>query len=178
MENISYLRIGDHKNTVRVDQNVTSIPFKTLAGSGAYGDTVLRSLQDPASSGFCFLEINHYLCGMNVLKVEKKTKHRVDQLKLFVLILCLLNDIHLSDTYATVLAYFMQYKVSTKTDYLIIKSGIVKNAKGLKNIKSRLHKLGFLRRNPSEYNSYELNFKAGFSLDDNDLKLLLTLNNN
>lgn len=113
---------------------------------------------------------------MKVLKIEKKTKTKTEQIKLFLSILCTLNNIVLSDTDKLILAYFIQYRISHKTDELILASGIVKDIGMLRNVKYRLCKKGFLKRDAKEYKTYELN-GADMNFEDNDLRMLIKLDN-
>lgn len=115
---------------------------------------------------------------MRALKIEKKTDSKTQQIKLVLSIICLLNNITLSETDYISLAFFIQYKMSHKTDDLIIKSGVVKNMDVLRNVKTRLCKKGFLKRDPKEYKTYDLNMSAGeFNWEDNDIRLIIKLNN-
>ena len=94
---------------------------------------------------------------MKVLKIEKKTTTKTEQIKMFLAILCTLNSIVLSSTEMSILAYYIQYRISIKTDDLIIASGIVKDIGLLRNAKYRLCKKGFLKRDSKEYKTYKLN---------------------
>jgi hypothetical protein len=114
---------------------------------------------------------------MRALKIEKKTTSKIEQLKLIVTILCTIGGLPLSDTEVSVLAFYIQYKLSHKTDELLINSGIVKNLDVLRNVKTRLYKKGFLKRNKLEYKTYELNMNSQFNLDDNDIRLVIKLDN-
>jgi hypothetical protein len=114
---------------------------------------------------------------MKGLKIEKKTKTKVEQIRLVVAIICLLNDIILSDTQLLALCYMIVYGISRQTDELIIRSGIVKDKKVLSNVKTKLCKKGFLKRNDKEYRTYTLNLNKDFSIDDNDIRMLIKLNN-
>jgi hypothetical protein len=113
---------------------------------------------------------------MKGLKIDKKTKTKTEQIKLFMSILCLLNEIELSETEINILSYYIQYKISSKTDDLIIASGIVKNISILRNMKYRLCKKGFLKRDSKEYKTYELNGKD-MNFEDDDVRLLIKLDN-
>lgn len=112
---------------------------------------------------------------MKVLKIEKKTKTKTEQIKLFLAIICTLNNIVLSNTDMSILAYYIQYRISTKIDDLIITSGIVKDIGMLRNAKYRLCKKGFLKRDSKEYKTYELNGDVNF--EENDLRLIIKLDN-
>lgn len=113
---------------------------------------------------------------MKVLKLEKKTTTKTQQIMLYLSILCTLYNKVLPQTEMLILAYYIQYRISHKTDELILNSGIVKDIGALRNMKYRLCKKGFLRRDPKEYKTYELN-GADMNFEDNDLRLLIKLDN-
>ena len=91
-------------------------------------------------------------------------------------IMCILNDIEISSTDISILAYYIQYGISHKTDSLIIDSKIVRDIGILRNAKYRLSKKGFLRRDPKEYKTYELN-GSDMNFGDDDIRLLIKLDN-
>lgn len=93
---------------------------------------------------------------MNEFKVTKKTKTKVDQYKFLISLMCLMNNIKLSETNITVLAYLVHYGVSDETDQFIMDSGIFDDKQLLRNAKTRLFKKGFLKRGDM-YKTYELN---------------------
>jgi hypothetical protein len=99
---------------------------------------------------------------MNVINVDRKVQSHTDQIELVISILCFLNNIRLSKTHQKVLAYFVVYGLKEKTDDLLINSKIVPHVESLRNVKTKLHKLGFLKRFPGVYNSYELNLNSAF----------------
>lgn len=101
----------------------------------------------------------------NTIQIIKKTDSKTNQIKLVLDLLCLMNDIDLSKTEKMVLTYLVVYKVSEKTDKLLLDSQIVKTVESLRNIKSKLTKLGFLKRSEDRYKSYELNMDPNFILD-------------
>ena len=118
-----------------------------------------------------------YVCIMKIT-LKKKTSNKTEQIKLVTSLLCLVNDIHLSDTQLSVLAYYLTYKISEKTDELLINSKIVKDVSSLRNIKTKLRKLGFLKRTKELYKSYELNLsKDHLNLEDNEIAVLIKIDN-
>lgn len=114
---------------------------------------------------------------MKGFKIEKKTKTKMEQIRLVISILCTVNGIILSDTQLITLCYFVVYGLNKQTDDLIIRSGVVKNKKILNNIKTFLCNLQFLKRNDKEYRTYTLNMNKDFSIDDNDIRMLIKLDN-
>jgi hypothetical protein len=120
-----------------------------------------------------------YFWLMKVFKLEKKANSKTDKLELIVSILCLFNGIHLSKTDIRVLAYYMVYSLTEKTDNLILASKIVKNVNTLRTVKVRLHKLGFLKKDKDLYKSYELNLSKDvkdFNNDD-EVKMIINIDN-
>jgi len=111
------------------------------------------------------------------MKIEKKTNGKTEQLKLVISILCLINEVHLSETELNVLSYYMAYKISEKTDNLLISSKIVKDVPSLRNIKTKLRRLGFLKRTKELYKSYELTLSKDFNIEENKFNLLIKIDN-
>ncbi len=120
-----------------------------------------------------------YFWLMKVFKLDKKANGKVDKLEMIISILCIFNNIHLSDTDIRVLAYFMVYKINEKTDKLLINSKIVKNIGTLRNIKTRLFNLGFLKKDKDLYKSYEVNLSPEFEAfnDDDQIKMIINIDN-
>ena len=115
---------------------------------------------------------------MKVLKLEKKADSKTNKLELIISVLCFFNGIHLSETEIKVLAYFVVYKINEKTDNLLITSKIVKNVDRLRNIKVKLYKKGFLKRDKDLYKSYEVNFSKEFKdFDDDEIKMVINIDN-
>jgi hypothetical protein len=113
---------------------------------------------------------------MKVIEITKKTNSNVDQMVMIISILCLVNDIHLSDTEVNVLAFFVVYGLKDSTDNLLISTETVKNMDSLRNVKSRLTKLGFLKRTKELYKTYELNMDKDFRYE-NQWNLLIKIDN-
>jgi hypothetical protein len=109
--------------------------------------------------------------------IEKKTGSKTDQIRLVISLLCMINDIHLSDTELNVLSYYITYKISEKTDNLLISSKVVKDVSSLRNIKTKLRKLGFLKRTKELYKSYELNLDKKFNIEDDQIALIIKIDN-
>jgi hypothetical protein len=114
---------------------------------------------------------------MKLIKIEKKTNGKTEQIKLVLSILCLINGIHLSDTELSVLSYYMVYKISEKTDDLLINSKVVKDISALRNIRTKLKRMGFLKRTKELYKSYELAMSKDFNLEDNQISLAIKIDN-
>lgn len=113
---------------------------------------------------------------MKVIEINKKTNSKVNQALVLLQVLCLLNDIHLSLTDLTILAYYVVYQINEKTDALVIDSGLIKNLNNLRNVKTRLFNLGFLRKTKELYKTYELNLDEKFELQDT-MKILIKVDN-
>jgi len=71
----------------------------------------------------------------------------------------------------------MAYKISEKTDNLLISSKIVKDVPSLRNIKTKLRRLGFLKRTKELYKSYELTLSKDFNIEENKFNLLIKIDN-
>ena len=120
---------------------------------------------------------NLYFWIMKVFKLDKKANGKVNKLELIISVLCTFNNIHLSETDIRVLAYYIVYKINEKTDRLLITSEVVKNIGTLRNIKTRLFKLGFLKKDKDLYKSYELNLSDDFMdfNDDDEVKMIINI---
>ena len=85
-----------------------------------------------------------------------KTKTKVDQYKILISLICLINNIDISNTDITVLSYLIHYGINDATDELIVSSGVVKHLGILRNVKTKLLKKGFLTRDDM-YKTYSVN---------------------
>jgi len=112
---------------------------------------------------------------MKLIKLAKKTKHKTEQMELVISIVCMVSGIKLSETDIKVLAYFVIHGVKKSTDALLVNSGVTK-IRNLDNIKTRLTRLGFLRKTKDLYKSYELNISKDFT-NDNIMNLLIQIDN-
>jgi len=110
---------------------------------------------------------------MNIIRIEKKLQNQTDQVELIISILCFLNGIHLSKTEQKALSFFVVYGMSDKTDQLLVKSNLLPNTGSIRNLKTKLHKFGFLKRIPGVYKSYEVNLSDDFKMDDNVISLVI-----
>jgi hypothetical protein len=122
---------------------------------------------------------NPYFWMMKVFKLDKKTNSKTHKLEMIISVLCLFNSIHLSETDIKVLAYYIVYKLTEKTDKLLLASKIVKNINTLRNVKVRLYKLGFLKKDKDLYKSYEVNLSKDFIdfNDDEEIKMIINIDN-
>ncbi len=84
---------------------------------------------------------------MNVIKITKRTKTKLEHTKLIVAIYCLLSGIKISDTESTIYSYFIIYKINDSTKKLIFDSELIHNNNSYKNILSKLKKLGLIQKN-------------------------------
>lgn len=110
---------------------------------------------------------------MSVVKINKKVAHHTDQIETAISIICLMSDIHLSKTERKVLAFLVVYGIKESTEKLLINGKTVKNLQSLRNIKTKLYKMGFLKRDDDNlYKTYELNLDKDFNLQDEITMLL------
>jgi hypothetical protein len=97
-------------------------------------------------------------------------------MELVISVLCILNGIHLSKTEVSVLAHYMAFGVKETTDDLLLNSKILNDTSSLRNMKTRLKKLGFLKRTNELYKSYELNTKDSYKNED-VINMLIKIDN-
>ena len=112
---------------------------------------------------------------MKLIKLIKKTNHKTEQIELIISIICMVNCIKLSETEIRVLAYYVVHGLKDTTDKLIINSKVI-TSRSLDNIKTKLLRLGFLKRTKELYKSYELNLSKDYT-DNNILNLFITIDN-
>lgn len=79
-----------------------------------------------------------------LIKMVKTVDTKIDLAKAIIQITICFNDVKLSDTEITILAYFMVYKITQDTKKLIISSGICKNTNTVKTIMSKLKSLNLV----------------------------------
>ena len=101
---------------------------------------------------------------MQLVRINKQTKNRVEQAKVFISIFCLLLGIKLSDTERTVLAYLICYKITQTTKDLILKSRILQTEASLRNTISKLKNSGFLKKD-HKTKEYSITDSLNLSLD-------------
>lgn len=101
---------------------------------------------------------------MQLVKVVKKTKSKIEQAKTLLKIFCLLSEIKLSESELTVLAYFLVYKITQETKDLIIKSEIF-NEDSLKNAISKLSRVGLIKKSAGRRKEYLINENINLTLD-------------
>lgn len=112
---------------------------------------------------------------MKVIELNKKTNNKVDQLELAISVVCLVSGVTLSKTAIKVLAYYVVYGIKKATDDLLINSNIV-NLTNLRNIKTKLIKLRFIKKTEGLYKSYELALSKDF-VPEKELKLFIKIDN-
>lgn len=74
------------------------------------------------------------------------------------------------------MSYFVVHGVKESTDNLLIESGVTKRD-ALRNTKSRLVRLGFMKRTKELYSSYELALDKNF-VNDKSIRILIKIDNN
>jgi len=77
----------------------------------------------------------------SLVKMVKQVSTKIELAKTIVNISMCFNNIKLSDTEVSVLAYFMVYGINTQSKNLIVKSEICKNLANIKTIMVKLKKL-------------------------------------
>ena len=80
----------------------------------------------------------------SLIKIAKKVTTKIELAKNVINIFTCFNDIKLSETETTVLAYFMVYGINQQTKNLIVKSGVCKNTNNIKTIMVKLKKLNLI----------------------------------
>lgn len=113
---------------------------------------------------------------MKVIKIEKKTKYKTDQIELVISIICLVEGHRLSKTDIKVLSFFVVHGLKDTTEQLLINSGIVKDMPQLRNVKTKLTNKKFLKKEPNIYKSYELNLSKNF-INDPVLNVFIKIDN-
>lgn len=113
---------------------------------------------------------------MKTIEITKKTAHKTNQMEQVISILCLVNEKKVSKTEVRVLAYYVVHGMKESTDKLLINSKIIKKD-ALRNMKTKLMNMGFLRRTKELYNSYELALSKDFSPSDKTINILIKIDN-
>lgn len=99
---------------------------------------------------------------VSLMKMEKSTPTKVDLAKNILRISLCFNELKLSDTETTVMAYFMVYGVNQQSKNLLIKSTVCKNLQNIKTIMVKLKKLGLIYKddlNGKVYVAQSLSFE-------------------
>ncbi len=78
---------------------------------------------------------------VSLLKMVKTVTTKIEMARAIIQISICFNNIKLSDTEVTVLAYFMVYGVNQQTKNLIVKASVCKNISNIKTIMVKLKKL-------------------------------------
>lgn len=80
----------------------------------------------------------------SLVKIAKQVTTKIDLAKAVINIVICFNNIKLSDTEVTVMAYFMVYGVTQQTKNLLIKAGVCKNINNIKTMMVKLKKLALI----------------------------------
>lgn len=83
---------------------------------------------------------------MQLVKLTKKSKNKIEHIKLIIDFICLTSELKLSDTQKIVLTYFTSYGINENTKRLIFKSGLLSSNNSYKNILSKFKKLGLISK--------------------------------
>ena len=113
---------------------------------------------------------------MELLKINRKTNNKAEQLKLIISIFCVIMDIKLSETELTILSYFINYGINDKTKELIFKSDLLKNDNSYKNLLSKFKKLGFIKKDDIKREYYVNKEKFGNTTDE-EIGILIKMDN-
>lgn len=81
---------------------------------------------------------------VSLVKMEKAVSTKIDMAKNIANIAVIFNNIKLSDTELTILAYFMVYGINTQSKNLIVKAEVCKNIGIVKIVMVKLKKLGLI----------------------------------
>lgn len=103
---------------------------------------------------------------MKLIKIDRKTNNKAEQLKLVISLYCVMSDIKLSETELTILSYFITYKINDTTKKLIFKSNLLKNDNSYKNLLSKFKKLGFIQKDEIKREYFVNEEKFGNATDD------------
>lgn len=112
---------------------------------------------------------------MQLIKLIKKTKNKTDHVRFIVDLICLLNDIKLSDNEKTILSYFINYKISESTKTLIFKSGLLKAINSYKNLLTKFKRLKLIEKNETTREYYVNN--SILNNIENTMGILLKIDN-
>lgn len=104
---------------------------------------------------------------MSVIQITKKAEHSTDQVEMILSILCMLRNKNISKTQRKCLSYFVVYGLKNSTEDMLIKAGIAPDKTYMRNLKTKLCKLGFLKREAKErYRNYELTLDKKFKFEE------------
>ncbi len=81
---------------------------------------------------------------MKLVKLTKKSKNKIEHIKLIIDFICLTSDLKLSETQKIVLTYFTAYGINENTKRLIFKSSLLTSNNSYKNVLSKFKKLGLI----------------------------------
>ena len=109
-----------------------------------------------------------------LIKLHKKTTGKIEQIKVVLKVYCLFNDIKMSDSELTVLAYCIVYGIKQETFDLIINSKIF-TENSLQNTLSKLRTNKFILRNEKNEDILSDNFKIP---SESIIGILIKIENN
>lgn len=78
---------------------------------------------------------------IKLIKIEKQVSSKIELAKAIINLIMCFNEIKLSETETTILAFFMVYGVTLSTKNLIVKSEVCKNLSNVKTLMVKLKKL-------------------------------------
>lgn len=80
----------------------------------------------------------------SLVKMQKVVSSKIELAKAIIKIAICFNDIKLSDTEVTVLAYFIVYGVNQQSKVLLVNAKVCKNIANIKTIMVKLKKLALI----------------------------------
>mgnify|MGYP003331211417 CR=1 FL=1 len=98
----------------------------------------------------------------SLMRMVKTVSSKIELAKTIINVSICFNNIKLSDTEVTILAYFMVYGINQETKNLIVKSAICKSLANIKTIMVKLKKLDLIYKdefNGKVYVIPSLNFE-------------------
>jgi hypothetical protein len=93
----------------------------------------------------------------SLLKLEQHVATRLDLAEAIIKVMLCVNDIKLSPSKITMLAYFMIYGINASSKELIVKSRVCKNLANVKTMMVELKKLGLIYKDEFNGKVYIVN---------------------
>lgn len=83
---------------------------------------------------------------MNLIKLDKKTGDKIEQLKLIIDIYSLLKGVKITNDQKVILSYFCYYGINSETEELLYKCKIITSKLTYRNTLSKFKKMGFIAK--------------------------------
>lgn len=111
---------------------------------------------------------------MNLIKLEKKTGDKIEQITLIINLYLLLKGLKLSEPQITALSYFCHYGINLNTENLLYKCKIIGSKLTYHNMLCKFKKLGFIEK--TTRNIYIISDEILNSIDDK-IAMLIKIDN-